>query len=164
MRQTKLTGEVAPQDPRGGGIPQGCGHFVNSPHYWSRLFGLLSTLFASISRDAWPAEIDCAPHPNWMFSRYTAVFVPFLLATRNSRVEHPAGALLNTRNCHAGKSSATHCDFVTSHALKKKLGPVAFHCPEKLFCNLRTAWLRSLSEAGWLKMWCTCGPELEITD
>ena len=32
MRQTTLTGEVAPQDPRGGGIPQGCGHFVNSPH------------------------------------------------------------------------------------------------------------------------------------
>ena len=32
MRQTTLTGEVAPQDPRGRGIPQGCGHFVNSPH------------------------------------------------------------------------------------------------------------------------------------
>ena len=33
MRQTTLTGEVAPQDPRGRGIPQGCGHFVNSPHW-----------------------------------------------------------------------------------------------------------------------------------
>ena len=33
MRQTTLTGEVAPQDPRGRGIPQGCGHFVNSPHF-----------------------------------------------------------------------------------------------------------------------------------
>ena len=32
MRQTTLTGEVAPQGPRGRGIPQGCGHFVNSPH------------------------------------------------------------------------------------------------------------------------------------
>ena len=33
MRQTTLTGKVAPQDPRGRGIPQGCGHFVNSPHF-----------------------------------------------------------------------------------------------------------------------------------
>ena len=32
MRQTTLTGEVAPQDPRGRGIPQDCGHFVNSSH------------------------------------------------------------------------------------------------------------------------------------
>ena len=32
MRETTLTGEVAPQGPRGRGIPQGCGHFVNSPH------------------------------------------------------------------------------------------------------------------------------------
>ena len=33
MRQTALTGEVAPQGPRGRGIPQGYGHFVNSPHW-----------------------------------------------------------------------------------------------------------------------------------
>ena len=32
MLETTLTGEVAPQGPRGRGIPQGCGHFVNSPH------------------------------------------------------------------------------------------------------------------------------------
>ena len=39
LRQTTLTGEVAPQDPRGGGIPQGCGHFVNSPHWrWAYTF------------------------------------------------------------------------------------------------------------------------------
>ena len=36
MRQTTLTGEVAPQGSRGRGIPQGCGHFVNSPHYKDR--------------------------------------------------------------------------------------------------------------------------------
>ena len=33
MRQTTLTGEVAPQGPHRRGIPQGRGHFVNSPHY-----------------------------------------------------------------------------------------------------------------------------------
>ena len=32
MRQTTQSGEVAAQSPRGRGIPQGCGHFVNRPH------------------------------------------------------------------------------------------------------------------------------------
>ena len=75
---------------------------------WRRLFGLLPTLFASVSssRDTWPAEITCSSFPHWMFEKFSrctafAVFVPSLLATRNPRVEHPAGALLNAQTCHA---------------------------------------------------------------
>ena len=34
MRLIALTGEVAPQGPRGRGIPQHCGHFVNSPNFF----------------------------------------------------------------------------------------------------------------------------------
>ena len=56
MRQTTLTGEVAPQDPRGRGIPQGCGHFVNSPHSFTLPTNFLFRRLAKEGRNIGDSE------------------------------------------------------------------------------------------------------------
>ena len=67
MRQTTLTGEVAPQGPRGGGIPQGCGHFVNSPH-WQQLANCVCRT-QKIVRYVRHVTTDLNKGSSWIFLR-----------------------------------------------------------------------------------------------